>query len=311
MAAVLMQHISAKVPWPRDIARGLSENLCLCITKMMAKDPADRYQSVGELLYDLRTVDTGRRPSVSDSVRMSSSVAPAKETSGGTRGTKPHDLESSPVTVTVRDRCYTIRVSGGFDHYDLVKALAPVMRQAVAAEPREIVLDVSGVLNVAAEFSAEAMLWASECRSVGGRLDLICHRKSFGVLERLGVTKFANIAIAPEGTPDRDSSPPDGPTVERRRPSKPRAPRGSVNEMEMITVDEPLTSRLTRPYEPQHVELFDNVIKFRCLCGKRISVPIDTPRTLGSCPKCTQRLLIPRAPRAGSPFADGGTRPSL
>ncbi len=50
-------------------------------------------------------------------------------------------------------------------------------------------------------------------------------------------------------------------------------------------------------YEPKDVEVADGVMKFHCRCGKRISVPVDAKKTIGRCPKCGSRLVVPKASR--------------
>jgi len=51
-------------------------------------------------------------------------------------------------------------------------------------------------------------------------------------------------------------------------------------------------------FEPKDVELHGNVMKFHCRCGKRISVPVDARKTIGRCPKCGARLVVPKASQA-------------
>ncbi len=54
-------------------------------------------------------------------------------------------------------------------------------------------------------------------------------------------------------------------------------------------------------FEPKDVERHGNVMKFHCRCGKRISVPVKANKTIGRCPKCGARLVVPRASDAKSP----------
>jgi len=54
-------------------------------------------------------------------------------------------------------------------------------------------------------------------------------------------------------------------------------------------------------FEPKHVELHGDVMKFHCRCGKRISVPVDARKTIGRCPKCGARLVVPKASHARPP----------
>lgn len=61
-AVVMMKHLNEQVPSPHDIDREISLGFCHVLEKMMAKDPAERYQTPGELLEDLALVDAGETP---------------------------------------------------------------------------------------------------------------------------------------------------------------------------------------------------------------------------------------------------------
>ncbi|MHC4504069.1 MAG: LamG-like jellyroll fold domain-containing protein, partial [Planctomycetota bacterium] len=75
----LREHISGTLRWPAEVNPALSEGVCRMITKMMAKNPADRYQEPKELLYDLDMLTEGAEPKVDDAVLRNSSVAIALE----------------------------------------------------------------------------------------------------------------------------------------------------------------------------------------------------------------------------------------
>jgi len=68
-AVVMMKHLNETVPSPHDIDRSLSLGFCHVLEKMMAKDPAERYQAPSELLTDLALIKSGKAPA---SVRPSS-----------------------------------------------------------------------------------------------------------------------------------------------------------------------------------------------------------------------------------------------
>ncbi|MCG6158470.1 serine/threonine-protein kinase [Rubinisphaera margarita] len=57
----LHAHAVAQIPDPRDLNESVPEAIVGVITRMMAKNPEDRYQSVAELLEDLEAVKTTKR----------------------------------------------------------------------------------------------------------------------------------------------------------------------------------------------------------------------------------------------------------
>ncbi|GMV83890.1 MAG: hypothetical protein AMXMBFR7_50740 [Planctomycetota bacterium] len=61
-AVVMMKHLTEQVPSPHDIDRGISPGFCHILERMMAKDPAERYQSPAELLDDLALIVQGKQP---------------------------------------------------------------------------------------------------------------------------------------------------------------------------------------------------------------------------------------------------------
>ena len=61
-AVVMMKHLNEQVPSPHDIDRTISLQFCHMLEKMMAKDPALRYQVPGELLADAQRVKQGQTP---------------------------------------------------------------------------------------------------------------------------------------------------------------------------------------------------------------------------------------------------------
>jgi predicted nucleic acid-binding Zn-ribbon protein len=52
------------------------------------------------------------------------------------------------------------------------------------------------------------------------------------------------------------------------------------------------------------------MMKFHCRCGKRISVPFKAKKTIGRCPKCGARLVVPKASDAKSTDADAPKKAS-
>jgi len=60
--AVLNKHLNEELPWPADLNDELTDGICLLIAKMMAKDPADRYQEPLELTAEIDRVLRGEAP---------------------------------------------------------------------------------------------------------------------------------------------------------------------------------------------------------------------------------------------------------
>jgi serine/threonine-protein kinase len=58
--ATLAQHCTAPLPALAERCPGIPPHLCSVIERMLAKDPADRYQSYDELFDDLALVQTGQ-----------------------------------------------------------------------------------------------------------------------------------------------------------------------------------------------------------------------------------------------------------
>jgi serine/threonine-protein kinase len=60
--AVSMKHVNEPVRAPREIDPGVPEGMNALVTKLMAKDPEDRYADADELADDLRRVNRGLEP---------------------------------------------------------------------------------------------------------------------------------------------------------------------------------------------------------------------------------------------------------
>ncbi len=61
-AVVMMKHLNEQVPSPHEIDHAISVNFCHMLERMMAKDPAERYQTPQELLADVQRVKQGQVP---------------------------------------------------------------------------------------------------------------------------------------------------------------------------------------------------------------------------------------------------------
>ena len=60
--AIINQHLHEELPYPADINDDLTDEVCDLISKMMAKDPDDRYQTPLEFIHDLDLVIQGETP---------------------------------------------------------------------------------------------------------------------------------------------------------------------------------------------------------------------------------------------------------
>ncbi len=52
----LQRHLEEEVPCPQDIVPDLSEDVCLVISRMLAKDPDQRYANCDEVLFDMEAI---------------------------------------------------------------------------------------------------------------------------------------------------------------------------------------------------------------------------------------------------------------
>jgi serine/threonine-protein kinase len=71
---ILNKHISEQAPWPQDVNPAVSGGCCMLIARMMAKEPADRYQTPAEVIADLELVIDGKPPRASVPVTGRSSL---------------------------------------------------------------------------------------------------------------------------------------------------------------------------------------------------------------------------------------------
>src|SRR5215203_5202968 len=68
--AVSMKHVNEPLRPPREINPGTPEGMNAIVTKLMAKDPEDRYADADELADDLRRVHHGVEPVAAGVARM-------------------------------------------------------------------------------------------------------------------------------------------------------------------------------------------------------------------------------------------------
>jgi len=62
-AVIMTKHLNEQLPWPSDVNPEVSEATSILISRMLAKEPADRYQNPAELSDDIRKVLRGESPS--------------------------------------------------------------------------------------------------------------------------------------------------------------------------------------------------------------------------------------------------------
>jgi hypothetical protein len=86
---VIASHKDAQIPSPSDVVVGVSSGLSRIITRMMAKQPDERYRTPTELTLDLNIVKEGQEPVIAATAPSKSTVAPSKTAGAGTPAAKP------------------------------------------------------------------------------------------------------------------------------------------------------------------------------------------------------------------------------
>ena len=66
--AVILKHLNEPIPSARALNPSLPESIDLIVNRLLAKDPADRYQVAGELIADLERVERGEDIEYRDSI---------------------------------------------------------------------------------------------------------------------------------------------------------------------------------------------------------------------------------------------------
>lgn len=111
-AVVMMKHLNESVPSPHDIDRNISLDFCHVLEKMLAKDPAERYQNPAELLADLDLIAGGKHPQ---------SVRPAAGRSSVSRPLASHKRMEGRRTSAAQARVDSARVN------ENLEALEPLL----------------------------------------------------------------------------------------------------------------------------------------------------------------------------------------
>ncbi|MHC5054182.1 MAG: RDD family protein [Planctomycetota bacterium] len=108
---------------------------------------------------------------------------------------------------------------------------------------------------------------------------------------------------------DRSSDDEGGPATKDALPVEYAAKVLEQREIEKAIRREGEPDSPAGAFEPKDVELHGNVMKFHCRCGKRISVPVDAGKTMGRCPQCGARLVVPKASHAKLPIPEQAPEP--
>jgi len=111
IGVVMAKHMEEPLTPPHEVNPDLSENTSQVISKMMAKDPASRYQSATELIRDLELILAGRRPEVAKSApKISDTAVRSRGRVAGIRSQKkspvPAILGASLLAVVVAGLTY-------------------------------------------------------------------------------------------------------------------------------------------------------------------------------------------------------------
>jgi serine/threonine-protein kinase len=72
-AEIMSKHLTEPFPWPQTINAELSEGVCRVMYKMMAKDPAERFQSMQEVSQVLGELAAGQAAQVAAGINVSES----------------------------------------------------------------------------------------------------------------------------------------------------------------------------------------------------------------------------------------------
>ncbi len=156
-AVIMTKHLTAQVPWPRDVNTTISENCCRLVTRMMAKEAGDRYQTPAVLLRDMELVIDGKPPQAAVLDPELSSVAgsgtlPTVPAGGKPPAQPPAEVPPPPPPVRKPRRHERVEIP-----------MPPIMRRKRTDTPRGpaapvvkeglpalLVLTVGGVLFLAA-----------------------------------------------------------------------------------------------------------------------------------------------------------------
>lgn len=89
-AEIMSKHLTEPFPWPQAVNAELSEGICRVMYKMMAKDPAERFQSMQEVSQVLGELAAGQAAQVAAGISVSESgIATASQMASTQIGALP------------------------------------------------------------------------------------------------------------------------------------------------------------------------------------------------------------------------------
>jgi serine/threonine protein kinase len=98
-AVVMMKHLNETVPSPHDIDHAVTLHFCHILEKMMAKDPAERYQSPADLSADIALAKQNQAPVSTRPQSGRSSVSRPQAQKNAERAITPERLPDIPNTL--------------------------------------------------------------------------------------------------------------------------------------------------------------------------------------------------------------------
>jgi eukaryotic-like serine/threonine-protein kinase len=102
--AVSMKHVNEPVRSPREINPSIPEGMNALVTRLMAKDPEDRYASADELADDLWKISRGREPTAAVVTAAAVAAAPTRPQHAPASSPTRRVPASSPSSVRRRRR---------------------------------------------------------------------------------------------------------------------------------------------------------------------------------------------------------------
>ena len=143
-AAIMARHLSDEATGPCELVPDLADSWGHLITKMMARDPGDRYQDVNELIEDLEAAHDGRPVEAASFKGKSSCAAPKK----GRKLTTPSSASVRIGTKTgTKGRSATEQLQP-ITTGDRTTQIAPARRNPTQSQNLGSILVVGGVLLV-------------------------------------------------------------------------------------------------------------------------------------------------------------------